>query len=101
MVVVLLAATGGAVMLGSAVIARHRAQAAADLSALAGAGQLTAGPDTACMQARRLAARMRAVEMRCAVEGLDIVVIVEVALPGWRPALVGPARATARAGPSG
>ncbi|PBJ44821.1 helicase, partial [Mycobacterium avium subsp. hominissuis] len=35
MVVVLLSATGAAVYLGAAVVARHRAQAAADLAALA------------------------------------------------------------------
>ncbi|HJT91410.1 MAG TPA: pilus assembly protein TadG-related protein, partial [Mycobacterium sp.] len=40
MVAVLLAVTLGGVYLGSAVIARHRAQAAADLASLAAAGRL-------------------------------------------------------------
>ncbi|BBX20831.1 hypothetical protein MTER_02420 [Mycolicibacter terrae] len=98
MVAVLLSLTGGGVLLGAAVIARHRAQAAADLAALAGAAQIPAGPEMACAQAQRLAARMGADESDCAVDGLDVVITVAVAVPGWR---IGPARATARAGPAG
>jgi len=40
MVAVLLSITGGGAYLGSAVVARHRAQAAADLAALAAAARL-------------------------------------------------------------
>lgn len=98
MVAVVLSLTCGGVLLGAVVIARHRAQAAADLAAVAGAAVMPAGPATACTQAQRLAARMGAVESGCAVDGLDLVVTVAVALPGWR---IGPARATARAGPVG
>ncbi len=43
MVVVLLSVTGGCACLGAAVVARHRAQAAADLAALAAAARLPAG----------------------------------------------------------
>ncbi|WP_234786577.1 Rv3654c family TadE-like protein [Mycolicibacter sinensis] len=96
MVAVLLNLTGGGVLLGAAVIARHRAQAAADLAAVAGAARIPAGPATACAQAQRLAARMGARESQCRVDGLDLVITVAVAVPGWR---IGPARATARAGP--
>jgi len=39
MVVVLLSVTGGCACLGAAVVARHRAQAAADLAALAAAAR--------------------------------------------------------------
>ena len=45
MMAILLAITVGGVYIGSAVIARHRAQAAADLAALAAAARLPAGPD--------------------------------------------------------
>lgn len=97
MVVALLAVTGGGVCLGSVVVARHRAQAAADLAALAAAAHLPMGPEAACAQARLLGRRMRVTETECAVRDLDVVVTVEVAtaLPDW-----GNARAAARAGPS-
>jgi secretion/DNA translocation related TadE-like protein len=96
MVVVLLSVTGGSVYLGSAVVARHRAQAAADLAALAAAARLPAGPGTACAQATVVAREMRVDGIHCAVEDLDAVVTVEVrvAIGGW-----GRARAAARAGP--
>lgn len=96
MVAVLLSVTGGGFLLGAAVIARHRAQAVADLAALAGAARVPAGPATACAQARALAGRMRVSEITCTVEGLDVVIAVAVPVPGWR---LGPARASARAGP--
>lgn len=99
MVAVLLTVTGGGFWLGAVVIARHRAQAVADLAALAGAARIPAGPDTACVAAQRLARRMlRVDDVDCAVDGLDVVVTVTVALPGRR---LGPARAAARAGPAG
>jgi secretion/DNA translocation related TadE-like protein len=98
MVAVLLAVTGGSAYLGSAVVARHRAQAAADLAALAAAALLAAGPQTACAQAKALAREMRVSTSGCAVEDLDVVVTTEVrlAVGGW-----GSARAAARAGPAG
>lgn len=96
MVAVLLSVTGGGFLLGAAVIARHRAQAVADLAALAGAARVPAGPATSCSQARALAGRMRVSEITCTVEGLDVVIAVAVPVPGWR---LGPARASARAGP--
>jgi secretion/DNA translocation related TadE-like protein len=96
MVAVLLSVTGGGAYLGAVVIARHRAQAAADLAALAAAARLPAGPGAACAQATVLARKMRADAVQCAVEDLDAVVIIQVRIPvgGWSEA-----RAAARAGP--
>jgi secretion/DNA translocation related TadE-like protein len=97
MVAVLLSVTGGSTYLGSAVVARHRAQAAADLAALAAAAGLAAGPETACVHAEAVARQMRVNTTGCAVEDLDVVVTTEVrlAIGGW-----GNARAAARAGPA-
>jgi len=97
MVVVLLAVTGGSAYLGAAVAARHRAQAAADLAALAAAARVPAGPQTACAQANALARAMRVSTAGCAVDNLDVVVTIEVGLTVGR---WGTARAAARAGPA-
>jgi secretion/DNA translocation related TadE-like protein len=99
MVAVLLALTLGGLYLGSAVIARHRAQAAADLASLAAAGRLADGADVACQQASAIAQAMHTALTRCAVEDLDVIVAVDaaVALGHFR---VRPARASARAGPA-
>ena len=89
--------TLGGMRLGAAEVARHRAQAAADLAALAAAGQLPLGSDAACQQADRLAAIMRATVRDCHVEQLDVVVSVMVRTAGW----IGvEARAASRAGPA-
>lgn len=99
MVVVLLCVAVVGAHLGAAVIARHRAQAAADLAALAAAARLPAGETAACARATAVARRAGAAAARCEVQGLDVVVTVDVAV-GW----VGPAgtaRAAARAGPAG
>jgi secretion/DNA translocation related TadE-like protein len=98
MIAVLLGVAVGGVYVGSAVIARHRAQAAADLAAVAAAGHLADGTGAACSQASALARAMGTAVTQCVVEDLDVVVTVEaaIALGGIG---VGPARATARAGP--
>jgi secretion/DNA translocation related TadE-like protein len=96
MVAVLLSVTGGWACLGAAVVARHRAQAAADLAALAAAARVPAGAETACAQAGAVARAMRADPAGCAVDDLDVVVTVEVGLAVGR---WGTARAAARAGP--
>jgi secretion/DNA translocation related TadE-like protein len=98
MMAVLLAITVGGSYVGSAVIARHRAQAAADLSALAAATHLADGPAAACAQASAIARAMRTTIATCAVEDLDVVVTVETSLP-LRTIGLGPALAAARAGP--
>ncbi len=88
-------ALGGA-WLGSAVVARHRAQAAADLAALAAAVRLPAGAVAACREARVVADAMRATVSGCDVERLDVVVTVTIRVGGWIDAESG---AVARAGP--
>jgi secretion/DNA translocation related TadE-like protein len=96
MVAALLAVTGGASYLGAAVVARHQAQAAADLAALAAAARLPAGPESACVQAGVVARAMRAQPADCVVDNLDVVITIEVGLVVSR---WGSARAAARAGP--
>jgi len=78
------------------VVARHRAQAAADLAALAAAARVPAGAEAACAQAGAVARAMRADPAACVVDDLDVVVTVEV---GLAVARWGTARAAARAGP--
>lgn len=63
---------------GVVVVARHRAQAAADLGALAAAGALAGGAEAACALADVPVRRMGAVVRRCAVEQWDVEVSVEV-----------------------
>jgi secretion/DNA translocation related TadE-like protein len=94
MVAVLLCITGGGAYLGSVVVARHRAQAAADLAALAAAARLPSGVAAACARATLVAREMRVDDAQCGVHALDVVVSVEVAV-----AFAGTARAAARAGP--
>jgi secretion/DNA translocation related TadE-like protein len=85
--VVLLGTVAAAV--ASAVVARHRAQAAADLGALAGAAHAGRGEAAACARAAELVRANRARPVGCHLDGLDLVITAEV----------GPARAQARAGP--
>jgi secretion/DNA translocation related TadE-like protein len=96
MVAVLLCVTAGGAYLGAVVVARHRAQSAADLAAVAAAAWLPAGADGACARATTVAHRMRADATGCAVDDLDVVVTVDMAIVfgGW-----GNAHAAARAGP--
>lgn len=87
-----------AVSLGtvSIVLTHRRAQAAADLAALAGAAALQRGEDP-CLAAARIARRHDSALGHCLVEGPTLAVTTTVALPsvlGGRPV---PARA--RAGP--
>jgi len=100
MMAVLLAITVGGLCVGAAVIARHRAQSAADLASLAAAGRLADGSDNACSRASALARDMRTTVTHCVVEDLDVVVTVETRVTLGRIAM-GSARATARAGPVG
>lgn len=97
-VAVLIAVTGGLIQLGAAVVARHRAQSAADLAALAAAGQIASGADSACAQAALVARAMDTTVTDCVVDGLEVVVNVDAAIAhgAWR---VGPAQAAARGGP--
>jgi len=87
----------GGMWLGSAVLARHRAQSAADLAALAAAQRVPAGRSAACLSAEALAAAMGAAVMRCEVDDADVSLVVRVHT-GAR--LGGAAVATAKAGPA-
>lgn len=93
MVALLLCVTGAGAYLGSVVVARHRAQAAADLAALAAAARLPAGAEAACSRATAVAREMHTGDASCAVDDLDVVVRVRVAV------FAGAASAAARAGP--
>jgi len=79
MMALLVAIATGGVYVGSAVVTRHRAQAAADLAALARA--------------------MHTAVTGCVVEDLDVIVTVDAPVSLGRMG-VDRARATARAGPA-
>lgn len=97
LVAALLVITVGGLAVGSVVLARHRAQAAADLAALAAAQGIAAGGPAACRRAQNVAEAMRARLRGCDVAGLDVTVSVSVDT-GLR--LGRKAEAAARAGPS-
>lgn len=96
LIAALVSVSYGGALIGTAALARHRAQAAADLAALGAAGQLLLGPTAACGQARQLATAMGAALVGCEVVHLDVVVTMTVRTGGWPG---GEARAAARAGP--
>ena len=94
--VVMLCLTGALALL-SAVQASHRARAAADLAALAGAQVLIAADARSpCDVAANVAARNGGSLVDCSIVGDDLTVSVATTAswPGF-----GPARARARAGP--
>jgi secretion/DNA translocation related TadE-like protein len=86
------------VALADAVLARHRAAAAADLAALAAAG-VQDGSD-GCAQAQRVASANAVGLSRCGRLD-DGSVVVAVTVVGGRRHLFGAASAQARAGPGG
>lgn len=90
--------TGVAVHLGAAGIARHRAEAAADLGALAGAGRALGGSAAACGRAAELVVANGAVVTSCSLTGLDVLLQVQVSVE--LAGLSGAASARARAGPA-
>lgn len=90
--VVLLGVAFGAV--GTALVARNRAQVAADLGALAGAALVLQGEPAACARAGELVFANGGRLTDCRADGLDLIVTAEVVATG-----IGTARASARAGP--
>jgi secretion/DNA translocation related TadE-like protein len=94
-----LAITFAGIAIGSVVVARHRAQAVADLAALGAAQRLPAGREQACTRAGALTRAMNAHLAQCDIEDLDVLVTVEVAV-SVGSGVIGPARAGARAGPA-
>jgi secretion/DNA translocation related TadE-like protein len=87
---------GGAI--GTARVGRHRAHNAADLGALAGAMHAVYGESDACARADRFVTANGGRLTGCTVNGLEIVVHVEVEVHPL-PGLVRRAEAAARAGP--
>lgn len=85
------------IWLSAVVIARHRAQAAADLAALNAAARMPAGPAEACRQADALSRAMGASVRSCVIEQLDVIVVVSVPVGGR---ITRDAKASARAGPA-
>nr|WP_244295251.1 Rv3654c family TadE-like protein [Micromonospora orduensis] len=96
LVFVLFGTFGAAV--AAAGMARQRAAVAADLGALAGAARALDGDEKACGSAGDIAGRNGGRLVGCHLDGLDVLVTVEVAftpLPGMSRV----AASTARAGP--
>ncbi|MFE9691712.1 Rv3654c family TadE-like protein [Micromonospora sp. NPDC005806] len=84
--------------LGAARVARQQAHAAADFGALAGAGRALDGDEAACARAGELAGANGGRLVACRLDGLDVLVTVEVAVTPV-PWLRRTATATSRAGP--
>ncbi|WP_127781807.1 Rv3654c family TadE-like protein [Rhodococcus sp. X156] len=91
----LLVLVGVVVQLGAAVGARHRAEAAADLAALAAASHVLEGEAAACGRAAVVTDGMDVSLASCRLDGWDAVVEVDAA----GPASLGSAHGRARAGP--
>jgi secretion/DNA translocation related TadE-like protein len=87
-----------ALHLGTVVLARHRAEAAADLAALAAAAVAVQGADPACARAAEIATAMGGEVTTCGLAGWDALVEVGVPVPLALPGL-GTATGRARAGP--
>ncbi|MFD3699473.1 Rv3654c family TadE-like protein [Streptomyces sp. NPDC058646] len=90
---VLCAVFGGVLLLGQAVVARHRAAAAADLAALAAASSWAHGPEAACATGGRIARAQGALLTACRVEGEAVEVAARCAEGPFTPVV------RARAGP--
>ncbi|MFF8769711.1 Rv3654c family TadE-like protein [Kitasatospora sp. NPDC015120] len=91
-----------ALSVGAVVGARHRAESAADLAALAAADRLLLDADGGCRRAEAVAAAQAATMVACAVDREEdaVEVVAQVPVTGLPPRLpVGPALGRARAGP--
>jgi secretion/DNA translocation related TadE-like protein len=84
--------------IGAAIVARHKAQAAADLGALAAAVHALEGREAACAKAAEIIAANGGRMVSCRIDGLDATVGAQVDAAGLAAALR-PAAAKARAGP--
>ncbi|MFG1648767.1 Rv3654c family TadE-like protein [Micromonospora sp. NPDC049275] len=96
LVFVLVGTFGAAV--AAAGMAAQRAAVAADLGALAGAARAPDGDAVACAAAADIAQRNAGRLVDCHLDGLDVLVTVEVAFTPL-PGLTRVAASTARAGP--
>jgi secretion/DNA translocation related TadE-like protein len=97
-VAVIMAALLLGLHLGAAVTARHRAEAAADLAALAAAGHAVHGIGAACLKAKAIAEEMGGEVARCLLLEWDALVEIHVRVPLTLPG-TGKAVGRARAGP--
>jgi secretion/DNA translocation related TadE-like protein len=72
-----------AVLVGGVRSARHRAETAADIAALAGAARVADGGGAACARAKEIAVESRARILRCRVRGevVDVSVAVDITMP--------------------
>ncbi|MEJ2866062.1 Rv3654c family TadE-like protein [Actinomycetospora flava] len=95
---VLIALLGLGLQIGAATLARHRAESAADLAALAGAREAVRGADVACARSTEVAERNGARLVDCAVEGWSVTVITATSCR-CLPSVSGEATGRARAGP--
>ncbi|MER5486344.1 Rv3654c family TadE-like protein [Streptomyces sp. NPDC002812] len=93
-VTVLMAVFGGVLLLGQAVVSRHRAAAAADLAALAAAASWAHGPEAACATAVRVAVAQGVQITGCVVTGEVAEVTARTPTGPFRPEL------RSRAGPT-
>ncbi|MET9697110.1 Rv3654c family TadE-like protein [Streptomyces sp. NPDC006529] len=89
----LVAVFGGVLLLGQAVVARHRAASAADLAALAAAASWTHGPRAACATAIRVAVAQGARMTACTLSGELADVTTRTSTGPFTP------ESTSRAGP--
>ncbi|WP_459955123.1 Rv3654c family TadE-like protein [Nocardia sp. IFM 10818] len=97
-VLAVLAVTLLVAQVGVAVAGRHRAQAAADLAALAAAHDLVGGTAAACARAEEIAGRMAMRVVGCVAADWDVTVTVEARL-ALGPLGTRVVRTMARAGP--
>ena len=97
---VLAAVSLAVVLVGAAVVARHRASAAADLSALAAAGAAVSGRPDPCAVAGRVAAANSAALASCVVAGGGVVQVRVTVPVRLGPLGVHTASGRARAGPA-
>jgi secretion/DNA translocation related TadE-like protein len=96
-VALVMAMTALAIHLGAAVLARQRAETAADLAALAGAARVLSGADLVCARATEVASANGVTVDSCVVRGIDVLISV-VGQVDAGP-LTGTVSARARAGP--
>ncbi|NMO57182.1 helicase [Actinoplanes sp. TBRC 11911] len=95
---VLVAAGVAGAAIAAGLVGNHRARAAADLGALAGAGRAIYGAEVACARAGQLVTANGGRLTGCTVTGLEVVVAVAVDVRPL-PGLLRRATAAARAGP--
>jgi secretion/DNA translocation related TadE-like protein len=95
---VIITVLGLGLMLGGAVLGRHRAESAADLAALAGASDAVSGTDVACGRAAEVARSNGALLTSCSWQGWAVTVAVSRPC-ACLPSVVGAAVGRARAGP--